>query len=147
VAERWEPERVLRDSYPGPGFDLPVMFGDLDPNRHVNNVAMGRYFEQARVLTNGRLRDSGGWPERSSFVIARVAVDYLAETHFGTPLHVRVRVHAVGHSSVTQQQAAWQGGVCVALAEAVLVHRSGGGPSPLPEPMRAAFAARLLGPS
>jgi len=143
VATRWEQERLERDSYPGPGIDLTVMFGDLDTNRHVNNVALGRYFEQCRVAAHTELRARGAWQEGSTFLIARVAIDYLAETHFGTPLHLRLRVHAVGRTSITERQAAWQGEACVALAEVVVVHRREGVPAPLPDLLRAGFTAML----
>jgi len=143
VATRWELERLQRESYPEPGVDLPVMFGDLDPNRHVNNVAMGRYFEQGRVTAHAEMRARGAWEAGSTFLIAHVAIDYLAETHFGTPLQLRLRVRAVGRSSITEQQAAWQGDTCVALAEVVVVHRRDGGPAPLPDLLRAGFTALL----
>jgi hypothetical protein len=49
MAARWTPDRTDRECYPGPGLDLPVLFGDLDTNMHVNNVMTGRFFEESRV--------------------------------------------------------------------------------------------------
>lgn len=138
---RWPAERVEPAAYPAPGLDLPVFYGDLDTNRHVNNVAFGRYFEQGRLEAHHRagitheLREGG-----SSLLVARVAIDYLAEVHYGRTINVRTRVAAIGNSSMTEQQAAWQGGTCVGLAEVVVVHRRDGAAAPWPEAIRAVLA-------
>lgn len=134
---RWAADRLDPAAYPAPGIDLPIFYGDLDTNRHVNNVALGRYFEQGRLQTHRNLgidravRDSGG-----GLVVARVAIDYLAEVHFGAPLHIRARVMTVGRSSMHQEQAAWQNGQCVALAEVVAVHRRDGVVAEWPDAVR-----------
>jgi acyl-CoA thioester hydrolase len=135
---RWAADRLDPASYVAPGIDLPIFYGDLDTNRHVNNVALGRYFEQARLEAHRGIgidravRGSGG-----GLVVARVAIDYLAEVHFGAPLHIRVRVTSVGRSSMHQQQAAWQNGECVGLAEVVAVHRREGTVAEWPDEIRA----------
>jgi acyl-CoA thioester hydrolase len=135
---RWAPDRLDPAAYVGPGIDLPIFYGDLDTNRHVNNVALGRYFEQGRLQTHHGIgidravRATGG-----GLVVARVAIDYLAEVHFGAPLHIRARVTSVGRSSMHQQQAAWQNDQCVALAEVVAVHRRDGVVAEWPDSVRA----------
>jgi acyl-CoA thioester hydrolase len=133
---RWAPDRTHRDGYPGPGIDLPILYNDLDPNRHLNNVALGRFFEHARVLVN---RDLGLHTEIGTgrALVARVAIDYVSEGFFGTPLHVRTRVARLGTSSVTLEQAAWQDERCVGLSEVVLVHLSDDRPAPWPDALRA----------
>jgi acyl-CoA thioester hydrolase len=69
----------------------------------------------------------------------RVCIDYLAEARFGSPLHVRTRAGDVGRSSLVELQAAWQGDVCVALCEVVLVHVRDGVPTPVTDALRAAL--------
>src|SRR4051794_24911387 len=131
---RWEADRLDPAAYASPGVDLPIFYGDLDTNRHVNNVALGRYFEQGRLETHHSIgidqavRGGGG-----GLVVARVAIDYVAEVHYGAPLHIRARVCSVGRSSMHQEQAAWQNGQCVALAEVVAVHRREGVVAEWPE--------------
>lgn len=123
MSARWSPERLELSSYPGPGMDLPVLFADLDLNGHLNNVAMGRFFEHARATAlygsgyGDAVHGHGG-----SSVVVRVAIDYLREVRLGSPLHVRSRLTRIGTSSVTLEQAAWVEGECVGLAEVVLVH-------------------------
>lgn len=133
MAERWAPERLEVASYPGPGLDLPVLYADLDTNRHLNNVAMGRFFEHARATT---FAATGYWhavhAEGGLSVIVRVAIDYLREGHLGQ-LHVRSRLLKVGTSSATVEQAAWQDGACLALAEVVFAHSRNGVSAPWPE--------------
>lgn len=134
---RWPPDRLDPASYVAPGIDLPIFYGDLDTNRHVNNVALGRYFEQGRLQTHHGIgidravRSSGG-----GLVVARVAIDYLIEVHFGAPLHIRARVVSIGRSSMRQEQAAWQNGKCVALAEVIAVHRRDGVVAEWPDAVR-----------
>ena len=140
MAERWAPDRLDRECYPGPGLDLPVLFGDLDTNMHVNNVMMGRFFEESRVDSHFR----AGIPHMLHAVgmhnlIARVAIDYVREARYRKPLHVRLRVASIGTTSATYEQAAWQGDDCVALAEVVAVCRSATGAASWPHEARAAL--------
>ena len=140
MAQRWAPGRLDRERYPGPGLDLPVLFGDLDTNMHVNNVMMGRFFEESRVDSHFNagvphiLREVG-----MHNLIARVAIDYVREARYRKPLHVRLRVASIGTTSATYEQAAWQGDDCVALAEVVAVCRSATGAAAWPDDARAAL--------
>jgi len=132
---RFPADRLELDAYPGPGTDLPVFYGDLDPNWHVNNVAMGRFFEHGRVVAHRETGlDDAARP--GHFLSVRVAIDYLHEALFGT-LHVRSRFVRVGTSSFTVEQAVWQEGRAVAVAEVVLVHVIDKVAAPLPEAVRA----------
>jgi acyl-CoA thioester hydrolase len=140
MTARWAPDRTDRGCYPGPGLDLPVLFGDLDTNMHVNNVMMGRFFEESRVDSHFNagvphmLREAG-----LHNLIARVAIDYVREARYRRPLHVRLRVAQIGTTSATYEQAAWQGDHCVALAEVITVCRSADGAAPWPDDARAAL--------
>ncbi len=141
--------RDLVESYPGPGVDLTVMYNDLDPNNHLNNVAIGRFFEHARVTAN---QGDGLWQalRPGRLIVARVAIDYLVEGRIG-PVHVRTRLASLGRTSYRMEQAAWQpqpGGTasCLGLAEVTLVHLRDGRPAPLSDAFREA-AAPLLSPS
>ncbi|MCW2542754.1 MAG: thioesterase superfamily protein [Frankiales bacterium] len=140
TSPRWPAERLDPEHYAGPGHDLPVFYGDLDTGGHLNNVAFGRFFEQSRFEAHRRIglpklmADHGG-----RFLVARVAIDYLREAHFGAPLHLRTRVHTIGTSSAVEHQGAWQHGECVALAETVMVYVSDAGATPLPDHLRAAL--------
>ena len=132
MTSRWAAERLDPACYLEPGLDLPVFYGDLDTQGHLNNVAFGRFFEQARYTAHravGMAEISAA--ESSFFMVARVSVDYLREGRFGTPLHVRTRAARIGTASVVEEQAAWQDGECVSLAEVVMVYTHAGASTPL----------------
>jgi acyl-CoA thioester hydrolase len=99
-----------------------------------------RFFEHARYIAHSMvglpplMRDSG-----DRILVARLAIDYIAEAHFGTPLHIRTRVASFGRSSLVEQQAAWQGDRCVAIAEVVIAYRHGSESMELPSSVRAIF--------
>jgi acyl-CoA thioester hydrolase len=135
---RWTPDRLDVDCYPGPGIDLPVLYGNLDTNGHMNNVELGRFFEHGRV---GLFAHSGLWStlhaQGGASLVVRVAIDYLREIHLGQTLHVRSRMARVGSGSATVEQAAWVNGTCVGLAEVVFAHSLGGSSAPWPEDARA----------
>jgi acyl-CoA thioester hydrolase len=143
---RWAAERLDVASYPEPGIDLPVFYGDLDTNGHVNNVAMGRYFEMGRFEAHrkigiGRIsRTYGG-----HMLVAHVGIDYLAEVNFGSLVHVRTRVARIGRSSISEEQAAWQDGTCVAICESVAAYRKDGAAAELPAEMRELLQALTVG--
>lgn len=128
---RWSADRLDLSSYPGPGVDLPVLYADLDTNGHLNNVALGRFFEHARAAS---FASTGFWhavhADGGFSVVARVAIDYLREVHMGTTLHVRSRMVRVGTSSATVEQAAWRDGEPIGLAEVVFVHTKDGAAAP-----------------
>jgi hypothetical protein len=100
MAARWTPDRTDPACYPGPGLDLPVLFGDLDTNLHVNNVMTGRFFEESRVDSHFRA-DVPAMLHRAGLRnrIARVAIDYVREARYRLPLHVRLRVSRLGRTS------------------------------------------------
>lgn len=147
TSSRWPADRLDPEAYIGPGHDLPVFYGDLDTLGHLNNVAFGRFFEQSRFETHRRV----GIPKlmaenQARFLVARVSIDYLGEAHFGSPLHVRIKVSEIRNASVIEQQAAWQKGVCVALSEVVTVYVTDAGPTRVSEHVRTALAGLLPTP-
>ncbi len=137
MAQRWAADRLDRDGYHAPGLDIPVLYGDLDTNRHVNNVMLGRFFEQSRVDAHFSVELPQLLHQKGLHaLVARVAIDYLREVHYGAPLHVRLRVGHIGRTSAVEEQAAWQGDNCVALAEVVIACREQAVGAPWPDEAR-----------
>ncbi len=125
---------------------LDTRFGDMDVNGHLNNVAIARLFEEARVRVNrgGMLAPAAG-DARSPVVVARVAIDYLAEGEYPQSVSIGYGVARIGTSSFTAALAAFQEERCIALCDSVLVHRlPGAGPSPLPPALRERLEAYRL---
>lgn len=142
---RDDPRRLLPASYPHHQH-LETRFADMDVNGHLNNVAIARLFEEVRVRFNraGPVNPLSG-EIRSHYVVARVAIDYLAEGEYPAPVSIGYAVSRIGSSSFTVAMAAFQDGRCIALCDSVLVHRlPDSGPAPMPQALRERLEAHAL---
>jgi acyl-CoA thioester hydrolase len=122
-----------------------VRFSDTDMMGHVNNVAYGAYCETGRTTFT---RDVIANIVHGGGMVARVAINYLGETHFPNVVHIGTGVARIGTTSYTLGQGLFIGDQCVATAEGVMVRidRTTRRPVPLPDEMRQAFAAFMLSP-
>lgn len=95
-------------------------FYETDALGHINNTVLSNWFEASREpvfrLFNPALA-LNGW----NLILARVEIDYVAQTHYGKPVEVRSWIGRIGNSSFVVEQDAWQEGVCVARGKAVQV--------------------------
>lgn len=96
-------------------------FSDTDALGHINNTCHPVWFENARTpifrIFHPSL-DFHVWP----LIVARVEIDYLAQTHWDTPVEIRTYVGKIGNSSCHIKQQAWQNDVQVAAGTTVLIH-------------------------
>ncbi len=139
------PERLLAATYPW-SVDVPPRFGDLDPLRHLNNAALARFYEDGRVRFIDAIGARAAIEPGHGFVVAEVAIQYLAEGRYPDVVTVGSGVLRLGRSSFSTGHALFQYGVCIGTCETTLVHvhRKEGGARPLPEALRAALAAHAL---
>lgn len=87
--------------------DDHVRFGDLDMLGHVNNLAMGSYFENARIALHHRLMPE--WPRGPHlFVSVHTEFDYIRELHYPAQIRIGTRLLKMGHSSLHLGGALWQ---------------------------------------
>ena len=110
---------------------VPTRFSDLDPNNHINNVALAGIIEDGRV----RLHRDAGWydPELGvQIMLASLTVEYLAQSHYPLDITVLSGVGRVGRSSLDVEQLVMQEGLCVAYARSVVVFVEDGAAVPLP---------------
>lgn len=140
--------RLDRSAYPFVN-STETRFQDLDPLGHVNNVAMAALFENGRVRFNRSLNlthhhEIEGMGVEERWLIASVAIDYVAEAHFPYPVDIASGIGRIGTSSWTISAAAFQGERCVATSDTVLVFTGPEGPRPLPDAMREAFASQMI---
>ena len=89
-----------------------VRFGDCDPMGHVNNATYSTYLEEARIEALGGL---------SSFILARVEIDFRAELRAGEEIEVRTRCSRIGTKSLDLEHEVVAGGRLAAEAKSVLV--------------------------
>jgi len=100
---------------------VTIRFSDQDSLGHINNVALAQYFEVARtafIYDVIRLARMEGTIE---FILARIAIDFVAELHYPGSVEVGARLIRVGNKSLTSGYGIFGGERCIATSEAVNV--------------------------
>jgi len=139
------PRRLDAGIYPY-RFDITTRFADLDPNRHLNNVRLMEYYQEARVMFHAALHDEfAALAARDGrTLVAHQSIDYLGEVGHPGKVTVGVGVLRVGTSSFTLGLGMFQEGRCTGIAATVIVHSDNAGPSPLPGSLREILKKKLL---
>ncbi len=127
---RPEPWQLIAANYPV-SVVMQTRFQDIDPNRHLNNVAFAAMFENARVRLNRSLRPWADRPRNERSMVASVAINYLREGQYPDDVEVSSGVSKIGRSSYVIAQAMFQNGQCIATCESVIVCRTDGEGRPL----------------
>lgn len=126
-------------------YELQPRFSDTDALGHISNTTLPVWFEQARMplfrIFHPTL-DVKTWP----LIIARVEVDFLAQSYWHLPVEVRTGVGKIGNSSFQTVQEAWQDGKMIARGKAVLIHFDYEAEKaiPIPEGARAQLAEHMV---
>lgn len=119
---------------------ITTRFADIDPNQHLNNVALAAMMEDARVRFNLALGSAVKIGGRQA-MIASVAMEYLSQGHFPDPVIVHCAIERVGNSSWTVIQVLAQNDRPVAFARSVLVAIADDRPVPMTEDTRTGLLA------
>ena len=128
-----DPARLTLDAYPV-RIAVPTRFRDLDTLGHINNVAIGSFYEEGRAALNRRAFPYGMRKDHGMrLLIADVHIAYLAEAHYPGDIEVGAGIARIGRSSYTIALALFQNGACVGTCETVLVNTDGSGSAPIPE--------------
>lgn len=127
---RPEPWQLLAENYPV-SVVMQTRFQDIDPNRHLNNVAFAAMFENARVRLNRTLRPWGDRPKNERSMVAAVTINYLREGQYPDDVEVSSGVSKIGSSSYVIAQAMFQNGQCIATCDSIIVCRTDGEGKPL----------------
>jgi len=101
-----DPARRAAATYPY-HLEIATQFTDLDIIGHLNNIAIARFYESARVRTNMRVFGEGFVSRENPMqtVLADVHIRYLAEGYFPDPVMVGNAIGHVGNSSFRMHQA------------------------------------------
>ena len=79
---------------------IPILYADIDAQRHLNNVAYFTYMEHARVQY---LRETGLWDGRDfgdvGMIVAEASCTYKAPGYLGETVRVWCRVSYLGTKS------------------------------------------------
>lgn len=103
---------------------VTTRYGDLDPNGHINHIAMAAAFEDSRARMYGAL----GRPATQALLIVSVTIEYLAEAFYPNPLDLFSGVSGIGRTSWTVAQLARQEGRVVACCTSVMLTLAEGRP-------------------
>ena len=119
-----------------------IRFADLDPANHVNNLAYAQYFESGRVVFWSDAERHIVVPG-TTWVIAKLVIDYRAQMDFPGEVEVGTRVLSLGRSSTRLGQGLFRDGVCVAtsVSVGVLVDKDTARSTPMPDELRQAVLA------
>jgi acyl-CoA thioester hydrolase len=131
--------RLALESYPFT-VQIETRFSDLDYQRHINNVAVANFYQEARLQFHRQLWPDAQRPQDTQTLIARHGMDYLKEIHYPGSIIVGLAVADIGRTSYTLASAMFQSQQCVGVAHTVLVFAQDSRPAPLPEPMRERLA-------
>lgn len=109
--------RLVRENYPF-RYDVRTRFGDLDTNRHVNNVALaGWYLDGLAELHTDVL----GYPEGGpldGLAPSSLHLEYLDEVRFPGIYQLRVGIRELVDGAVSYECALFDGPRCLGLADA-----------------------------
>jgi acyl-CoA thioester hydrolase len=129
-------------------YPMRVRFAECDPQGIVFNSRYLEYFDVA--MTEIWREALGPYDEATAeagvdLVVAEAGVRYLDSLRFDDEFVLRATVRAIGSTSMTTAIAVLRDGETVAEGELhhVFLGRESGRPTPIPEPVRAAFAPYL----
>lgn len=122
---------------------IETRFGDVDLNRHINNVALVGLLEEGRVRFHRASGYIGALGDTTSMV-ASLAVEFLGQSYFPAPIDLHVAPSRLGRTSYRLNELVTQEGRLVAYAEAVMVRVGADGPVELPASFRDTIDQWLL---
>ncbi len=131
------PQLLNASRYP---FSMPVTprFADMDILRHLNNLALAEFHEEARTRFFMRLFGEDFLFRKRDYRLlpVRTTYDYLHEAYYPQSLEACAGVVHIGNASFEVAMALFQAGRCVCLANVVTVHVTNAGAEPLPDVIR-----------
>ncbi|WP_349828866.1 acyl-CoA thioesterase [Brevibacterium litoralis] len=124
--------------------DFPLLthdklrYADTDKQGHVNNAVYSTFYETGRVEFIEKAHEASTNPN-AEFVIAKITVEYLRETHWPGTVEIGSRVKRIGNTSLVVEQCIFCEGVLRSRAESVIVQidTSTRKPAPFDDGMRA----------
>lgn len=120
---------------------MQLRFGDVDHNRHLNNVAQARLFEEGTAILH---RQASSQPKTGRGVVAQHTLRYLSQGSYPAPLTLGSGILRIGNSSYEIEQILLQEGRPVSTCNTVVVYLEDKCPTALPPHWREALAALML---
>jgi len=145
TAARPHPDRLNPTLYPVRN-TIEARFGDMDANRHLNNLALEAMHENARATLNTQVFPDvyTAADRRIRLVAANSVVHFLRESHWPATIHTGVGIGRIGRTSYVASTALFVADACISLCDTVLVVLDADGPAPIPEDAREKLTGLLL---
>ncbi len=86
---------------------LPIRWGDMDAQGHVNNTVYFRYMEQARIEWLARMRERLGEFPGQGQVIVNASCTYLVPLTYPGSVEIRMFLSTPGRSSIETGYELW----------------------------------------
>jgi len=125
--------------------NVDVRFGDIDVNKHVNNVSLAGFIEEGRVRFH---RESGfhGAVKGLGAMVASIATEFVGQAYYPGSLTIHAGALALGRTSYQLDLLIEQDGRAVVFARSVMVTMIDGKPCPLPDAFRESAKAWMVRP-
>lgn len=129
-----DPSFLRADRYPFTT-QVDVRFGDIDVNKHVNNVSLAGFVEEGRV----RFHRASGFHDaaaRTGSMVVSVATEFVGQAYYPGTLTIHAGALSLGRSSYELDLLIEQDGRAVAFARSVMVTTNDGKPCAIPDAFR-----------
>lgn len=123
---------------------VPIRFSDVDMFRHLNNVATGQFYEEARFELLAEARELVAKDDRSALVIANVNTSFLGQARYPGKIDVGTGILRVGERSLVIAQGLFVDGKCIGIADSTVVSTGPAGAAPIAEPIRAFLSSLAI---
>lgn len=114
---------------------IETRFGDLDVNKHINNVAMAGMVEEGRVRFHHASGFVAGLEGRAAMV-ASLSIEFLGQAYHPAPITVHAGAARIGRTSYALDMLLMQEGRVVVFAQTVVVCTDAGGPAEISQAFR-----------
>lgn len=104
---------------------VPIRFADVDMFRHLNNVATGQFYEEARYELIAELRGLVPKEESPTLVIANVDTAFLGQARYPGVIDVATGIIRLGGRSITIGQGLFVERRCIGCADSIVVAAGG----------------------
>lgn len=132
------PSRLDLQGYPS-RVELAARFSDVDMFRHLNNVAIGGFYEEVRFALTAEMRERVPRERNCRLVVVNVDTAYLSEGRYPGTVTVGSGFLQRGRKSYVIGQALFQDGRCISAADTTIVYMENNAAADLPAEFDEAF--------
>jgi acyl-CoA thioester hydrolase len=138
-----EPWRLDRATYPF-GFHIQTRYRDEDSLRHINNMAIAGFYDEARARFMDQIFEDLGPAPWVRIVTADTRVSFLGEVFHPDMLDIGSGITRIGTASMEISQGLFQKGKCVGICTTTFVQADEKGANPLSDGLKSVLQSYLI---